>query len=162
MRRFIVFSVLLLLSHATSVAFAATYYVGQNVAGASDDNDGLASESGSANRGPWKTLSKAAAVAGAGDRVWVFDGDYRDEDTGWGAGHIPIVNSGEATDRMIVFHAAPGHKPIVESILIRNKGWIAIVGFHFQSRRFSRPGNWRNMPDIVVEVRNLHASPRRF
>jgi len=106
MQRFIVFSVLLLLSHAASVAHAATYYVGQNVAGASDDNDGLASESGSANRGPWKTLSKAAAVAGAGDRVWVFDGDYRDEDTGWGVGHIPIVNSGEATDRMIVFQAA--------------------------------------------------------
>ncbi len=160
MQRILVISVMLLLGHVSAAAQAATYYVGQNVAGASDDNDGLAGESGPSNRGPWKTIGKAASVAQAGDRVWVFDGDYRDEDTGWGVGHIAIANSGQSVSQTIRFSAAPGHTPVVESMLIRDKRYIVVTGFHFKSKKFIRPGNWRNMPEIVVDDASVVIDPR--
>lgn len=160
MQRILIFTVLLALSHISGTAQAVTYYVGQEIAGASDDNDGLASQSGPSNRGPWRTISKAAAVATAGDTVLVFNGDYRDEDTGWGVGKIPIVNSGTSVTQLLKFVAAAGQTPIVDSFLIRSKAWIVVSGFQLQNRGFSRPGNWRNMPEIVVDDPSVVIDPR--
>ncbi len=59
-------------------AWSANYYVAQQASGASDDNDGLSpTRPGAGTTGPWRTLTKACAVARAGDTVWVYNGDYR-------------------------------------------------------------------------------------
>jgi len=67
----LVVSVLLMWA-ATACAQAATYYVAQEAANASDENPGTEQE-------PWSTLSKAAATAQKGDTVCVKAGTYREE-----------------------------------------------------------------------------------
>lgn len=62
------FSVFLL---ANSTQAASTYYVDANDPQAADSNDGTFSS-------PWKTISKAASVVGAGDTVLVRPGTYNE------------------------------------------------------------------------------------
>jgi len=131
--------------------WAETFYVAVNAVGASDSNDGLSPEMIGESRGPWKTLSKAAATAQAGDKVWVYSGDYRQEDAGYGPGIIAIENSGDSAARPIEFAAPPGQRPVVNTLLVHDKRWIVINGLTFVSPDFALPANWRDMPDIVVD-----------
>ncbi len=133
---------------------AATFHVASNADGASDNNDGL-SLSTSGTTGPWKTLSKAASVASAGDTVLIYDGDYRGEDTGWGPGTINIANSGNAADQQIEFRVADGNEALVDTILVHDKRWITLYGLTFINPDYNLPDNWRDMPDTVVDDENV-------
>lgn len=87
-------------------AEGTTYYVAQNSPNASDANAGTYDA-------PFKTISKAAAVAMAGDTVIVKEGVYREE-------LIP-KNDGTAVSP-ITFKAAEGEKVVI-SALEEIKGW---------------------------------------
>ncbi|MBM4033827.1 MAG: DUF1565 domain-containing protein [Planctomycetes bacterium] len=67
MRNHSITAALLLL--ASSVSWADEYHVAAGAANASDDNPGTADK-------PWRTLSKAASTARAGDVVLVHAGRY--------------------------------------------------------------------------------------
>lgn len=56
-------------------ASAATYYVGKNVAGASDSNAGTSAVE------PWLTVQKSSTTATSGDTVFVLTGDYAERVT---------------------------------------------------------------------------------
>jgi len=130
---------------------AATYHVATNADGASDNNDGLSISTDGASTGPWKTLSKAASVAIAGDTVLVYDGDYRSEDTGSGPGTINIANSGNSADQQIEFKVADGNEAFVDTILVHEKRWISLSGLTFINPDYNLPATWRDMPEIVVD-----------
>ncbi len=129
---------------------AATYHVATEADGASDDNDGLSISANGAT-GPWKTLSKAASLATAGDTVLIYDGDYRSEETGWGPGTIYIENSGNSIDQPIEFKVADGNEAFVDTILVHDKRWISLHGFTFINPDFNLPATWQDMPEIVVD-----------
>ena len=65
----------------------------------SDFNDGTA-------KAPFKTISKAASVAVAGDIVTVFGGTYRE----W----VKPQNGGRGPDCPIVYRAAKGERPVIK------------------------------------------------
>ena len=129
---------------------ADVFFVAQNATGASDSNDGSAPVNGGGATGPWLTLTHAAQVAGAGDTVFVYSGDYRDEVTGYGSGVIPIEQSGTFF-APIRFVAAAGETPILNTLIIHEKQWIEVSGFTFESPDFTLPPEWRDMPDIVID-----------
>jgi len=145
---FVIFSILIL---SAGNLCAATYHVATNASGASDNNDGLNATVNDNQSGPWKTLSKAAATATAGDTVLIYSGDYRSEDTGWGKGFINIVNSGDSAAAPITFKAAMDNQPIVNTLLVHEKRWITIDGLTFINPDFDLPATWRDMPEIVVD-----------
>jgi hypothetical protein len=82
---------------ARSCAGAATYYVAQRAANASDDNPGTEQQ-------PWKTISKAAALLQPGDTVVVHAGVYRE--------YVEPKNSGTAR-APITYCAAPGEEVVI-------------------------------------------------
>jgi len=99
-------------------------------------NEGNDDNPGSANA-PWKTLSKAAANAQAGDIVWVRGGTYKQQ--------LVPQNSGTASNPL-VFAAYPGEEVILNGnglnltkvdsgtpfngvVHVHNKNHIWIVGF---------------------------------
>ncbi|NOZ20136.1 MAG: right-handed parallel beta-helix repeat-containing protein [Planctomycetes bacterium] len=89
-------TILLVLLLSTSV-IAATYHVAQNVPGASNENPGTMEQ-------PWKTISKAAKTMGAGDKVIVHKGVYRE----W----VCPKNSGKE-GAPITYEAAKGEEVIL-------------------------------------------------
>ena len=76
-----------------------TYFVAQNHSAASDDNNGSAVA-------PFKTLTKAAAVAEAGDTVIVREGVYRET--------LKPLNDGMSS-APITFKAAEGEKVVISA-----------------------------------------------
>jgi len=72
---------------------AATYYVDRNHAAASDSNVG-------SDTSPWKTIVHAAAIAQAGDTVYIKAGTYKD-------GNVKVRHSG-SPGNPITFAAFPG------------------------------------------------------
>ena len=158
MRQYITFFVWFIMLLAPAI-HSATYHVGPNNADASDRNDGLSPKFISGNRGPWKTLSKAGVAAKAGDTVLVYDGDYRQEDVGWGVGIIPLMNSGRSRSRQIQFMAAPGHQPILKTFLVRDRKWLKISGFTFINPDLILPRKWKDMPEIVVDKPRIVIDP---
>jgi hypothetical protein len=76
----------------TSPVQAANYYVAQGNPKASDDGPGTAGQ-------PWKSLSKAAAVVSASDRVTIEDGVYREQ---------VVIKAAGSAQQPIRFEAAPG------------------------------------------------------
>lgn len=93
------------------VSFGAVYHVDQNHPAASDDNPGTAER-------PWKTISKAAATLGPGDRVIVHAGLYRE--------YVEPRNSGEP-GAPIVYEAAPGEQVVVTGADVIT-GWERVAG----------------------------------
>ncbi len=139
-QRFAVWMALVIGLSSPSLVFAKKYFVAQT-SNASDDNSGT-------SRRPWRTISAAAQRAGAGDTVIVRDGDYRTEDTGWGAGVIPLLQSGTAK-KVIRFEAAAGADPLIFRFLLKDAAHIKISGFHHSNLPFCNVPNWRDMPCIV-------------
>lgn len=123
-----------------TAAFAKKYYVAQT-SNASDENSGNA-------RKPWRTISAAVQRAKPGDQVIVCDGDYRTEDTGWGVGVIPILQSGTKS-KLIRLEAAAGAKPLVFRFLLKDAAHLSISGFQYSNLTFSNLPNWQDMPCIV-------------
>lgn len=115
-------------------------YVSQ-IGTASDRNPGTPER-------PMRTIAAAVARAKPGDTVSVADGDYRQEDSGWGLGVIPVLRSG-APERPLLIQAAQGAKPIVSSFRLQDVSHVKISGFDFQFASFSDWGPWQDMPAIV-------------
>lgn len=100
---------------------------------------------------PLRTIAAAVARAKPGDSVLVADGDYRQEDSGWGRGVIPVLRSG-AAERPLLIQADQAAKPIVSSFRLQDVSHVTISGFHFQFASFSDWGPWQDMPAIVRDV----------
>lgn len=121
--------------------YADRIFVSQR-AEASDDNAGT-------RRNPLRTISAAVERAQPGDRILVGTGDYRDEDTGWGPGVIPVVDKGGR--RPIRIRAAFGAWVLVNRFLVRDSENISIEGFRFRGFDFQSFADWQDMPAIVVK-----------
>ncbi len=127
----------------TPIANAAKLYVARTPS-ASDDNDGSV-------RKPLRSIARAIERAKPGDFVIVHHGDYRNDDTGWGTGVIPVLNSGEQGKDVRII-AANGAKPLVHSFLLRGVHHVRISGFHFRNVEFRKHPKWKDMPNIIRDV----------
>ena len=95
-----------------------TYYVARNNPRASDDNPGTKSL-------PFKTISKAAAVADMYDKVVIDKGIYREQ--------VPLLRHGHRYQprSLIVFKAAPGRKVYLKGSDVFTAEWQEIgEGLH--------------------------------
>jgi hypothetical protein len=79
----------------THAAPTRTYHVDQGNPTASDDGDGSAER-------PFRTIGRAAAAVGPGERVLVAAGVYRE--------HVQPPRGGTGPDAMVSFEAEPGHR----------------------------------------------------
>ncbi len=144
------FAICFLLWWLVSPALAATYHVAREAPGASDANDGLSATYIGGLQGPWRTITHAGQTAVAGDEVLCYSGDYRDEDSGWGVGFIPLAQSGTES-APIQFGAAPDQTPVIHTFLVHGRSWIEIEGFTCTARDFTLPPNWQDMPATVID-----------
>jgi len=87
-------------------------YVDQGHLLASDSNPGTETQ-------PWKTITKAAATAAAGDTVLIKAGVYYEV--------VVIAHSGTVASP-IVFEAYPGHSVVVDGT--GNGGWYGVISLH--------------------------------
>ncbi len=78
--------------------YTREYHVAQTPK-ASDDNDGSAAR-------PFRTIGRAAALAGPGEKVVIHAGEYREL--------VRPARGGEGPDRMIAYQAALGEKVVVK------------------------------------------------
>ena len=97
---------------------------------------------------PLRTITRAINLAQPGDTILVDDGDYRGEDTGWGAGVIPISKSGKP-DKWITIQSRGEAKSVVSSFLLNECSYIRVKGIHFKGFDFGKVKNWKDMPTIV-------------
>ena len=110
--------------------------------GASDDNAGTRNE-------PMRTISAAIERAQPGDVVLVSSGDYRDEDSGWGQGVIPVI--GKGGQQPIRIRTTFAARVLVKRFLVRDSNNISIERFQFRGINFLEFPNWKDMPNIVVK-----------
>jgi alpha-L-arabinofuranosidase len=89
-------------------AYSRTYYVDQHHPDASDANEGTAER-------PFRTISRAAQVVQAGERVLVRAGVYREQ--------VQPAHGGEGPDRMVTYEAAPGEAVIIRGSCVLPKAW---------------------------------------
>ena len=108
---------------------------------ASDENEGTVES-------PLRTIGAAIRAAEPGDVVSVLAGDYRSEENGFGAGVIPVTNSG-ARKNPIRIKAAANNDVIVGKFLLSNCHDIVIQGFQVRGLDFSTIDGWQPMPSIV-------------
>jgi alpha-L-arabinofuranosidase len=95
--------------------YSRTYHVSGNDPRASDENAGTEAR-------PFKTINHAAQVLKAGERVWIHSGVYREL--------VRPRFSGEGTDRMIAYEAAPGEEAIVKGSRVLEGRWELSVDPH--------------------------------
>ena len=86
-----------------------TYYVDQNHPKTSDGNPGT-------ENAPFRTISRAARILKAGERVRVASGIYREK--------IVPLRGGKAPDMMVSYEAAPGACVIVKGSEILKTEWV--------------------------------------
>jgi len=104
---------LVLLLGVAAPVQAATYYVAQQEAKASDDNPGTEAS-------PWKTITRCLKELKAGDTVAVRKGVYREElilprkDWNWKGTVRPAFRSGADYAHMITFLAQPGDEVVIQ------------------------------------------------
>lgn len=111
MPRFCIYPVITVLSWGMT-AFAAEYVVSP-----SGDDRGPGTP-----RAPWRTISKAAREARAGDIVTVLAGIYSEK--------LVFSQSGDSR-RPIVFRGKPGERPVIDgSNLEVSEGFSPLVHFH--------------------------------
>ena len=108
---------------------------------ASDDNPGTLEE-------PLRTIGAAINAVLPGDVITVLEGDYRNEDNGFGVGVIPILKSGNSSQPILI-SAGAGQKVTVSKFLIQDASDLVIQGFEFRGLDFSSVDDWRPMPQIV-------------
>jgi len=108
------------LSWSDQTHYTCTYHVNQNHPRASDDNPGTEER-------PFRTISRAAQVVKAGERVSIHAGVYREL--------VRPRFSGEGPDRMIAYEAAPGEQVILKGSRILDTHWERSIDPHDE-----RPG----------------------
>ena len=121
---------------------ARILYVAQSE-GASDENDG-------SSAAPFRTILAAINAARVDDFVIVRQGDYRDDDVGWGPGTVPVLKSATQQAPIRIF-AARGARPKVRKFLMQNARNIRIQGFDLEDYDFASQPDWQDMPAIVRE-----------
>jgi hypothetical protein len=122
---------------------AATYYVDNNHASASDANPGTFDL-------PWLTIQHASETMVAGDTVLVRAGTYNE--------HVYTEHDGTSTEGFIVFSAYPGETPIIDGTgvqesqngVIIDKCYIKLLGFEIQ--------NWNENAIWVENVAHIEIS----
>lgn len=94
-----------------------TYYVNNNAPNADDNNTGT-------EAAPFKTISRAAALLQAGERVIIKGGTYRES--------VHPLQGGSGPTTMISYEAAPGEKVIIQgSILLDKQKWTKGRGWRY-------------------------------
>ncbi len=98
-----------------------TYYVTQNDPKASDDNPGT-------KELPFKTISKAGAMADHGDLIMIDEGVYREE--------VPLARNGHmyVPWSRITYKAVPGKRVYLKGSDVFEPNWEAIGGGVFKGR----------------------------
>jgi len=99
-------------SQAPEQFSTSTYYVAMN---GNDNNSGTGAQ-------PWRTISKAARTAEAGDTVYVMEGIYNEQ--------VWVENSG-SPEKWITFAAFPGHSVTIDGTglpMRRDYGLFNILG----------------------------------
>ena len=93
--------------------YGQIYYVAQADANASDGNPGTRDR-------PFRTISKAAAVADQGDVVTIDEGIYREE--------VPLLRHGHPyqADSQITFRAVPGREVYLRGSGVFEAAWEAM------------------------------------
>lgn len=124
-------------------AHAKRFFVAQT-SNASDENRG-------SRKKPFATIAFAVSKARPGDSIIVGRGDYRQEDSGWGVGTVPILNSGIQRKAIKILAEQPGHC-VVSKFLIQDAHHLVIVGFEFRGLPFSEVAGWQDMPTIVRDA----------
>lgn len=133
------------------VANAATYYVNRGHASANDLNPGTATQ-------PFRTISRAARTARAGDSVIVMSGTYPE--------YVEIANSGTvaqpisfiANGKVVV--TAPTTTSPAGLFNVLGKSDIVISGFNVERARYGiKVDKGRNgVPSERVTLKNNHAT----
>ena len=100
--------VLLLCLACTGSVGAATLCVDQAHREAADANDGSQDK-------PFKTITKAAAVAEPGDTVLISQGVYRE--------HVWPARGGTSPDKMITYQARDGHRVVIKGSELWKPDW---------------------------------------
>ena len=121
---------------------AEVYFVDDS-ASASDSNSGTVSAQ------PLRTINAALQKTQPGDVVVVRPGDYRNEDSGFGEGVIPVLKSGTDGNEIQILGAG---NAIVHSFLIQNCEYVRVSGFQFTNSQFEEFEGWQDMPVIVRDV----------
>ncbi len=135
-----------------ALCFAATYYVDATHLQASDSNLGTSENL------PWKTISKAASTAVAGDLVYVKKGVYYESS-------VVFSNSGTGS-APIVFQNYPGHSPIIDGsnsgvdkfVHARGKNYIVFDGFDV--RNAYQYGIWFDGNNNIIRNCIVHDNGR--
>jgi hypothetical protein len=94
--------------------FSKTYYVNQRHPKASDSNPGT-------QELPFLTISRAASLLQAGERVMIASGIYR--------GRVDPARGGTGPLQMISYEAAPGATVIVRGSHLVKQGWQPSTGY---------------------------------
>ena len=110
---------------------------------ASDTNEGTSRDL------PLRTINAALQKAQPGDRVVVRPGDYRDEDSGFGPGIIPVLKSGTAAEEIRIVGIGMA---FVHSFLVKDCEYVRISGFRLFNEQFEEFEGWQDMPAVVRDV----------
>ena len=121
-------------------ASARTFFVA-STAIASDENPGTREE-------PLRSIGVGIRLAAPGDLVFVQPGDYRNENTGFGVGTIPVLNSGTPSDPIRI-RGHQNRRPIIRKFLVTGCHDVIIESFNIQGTDFSSLDGWEPMPTIV-------------
>ena len=135
--------VLLLIVFVVAQPLQADNIFVSQAANASDDNPGTSSL-------PLETIAEGVSRAAPGDSVVVLSGDYRQENSGYGVGVIPVVNRSGALGSEI--RIVGQDEPRIGSFLIRDSSHIRVTGFRAAGSDFFAQPNWNLMPTIVRDV----------
>jgi len=123
-------------------ARADTFYVAEGGV------DGAAGTQGE----PWGSIDYAVGQVSAGDTVVVGGGDYTAEGGIW-------LDTDGGPGLPVRFEATAGETPIVRGFLIRDRQWVEVHGFRIEDT-FALPGNWQDMPAVVVDDPSVVIDPR--
>lgn len=125
---------------ATSPAFARDYFVA-STPNASDENSGELGE-------PLRSIGRAISLTEPGDVVLVRSGDYREEESAYGTGVIPVLKSG-TRQKPIRIRTGRANRAIVKKFLVQDCQNVIIEGFDVRGTDFSTLPDWQPMPTIV-------------
>jgi hypothetical protein len=135
-----------------TLTFSRTWYVDGSAANASDDNPGTKVR-------PFKTINKAAQVAGAGQRVLVAAGVYRE----W----VRPKRGGESPAKMISYQAAPGAKVVIKGSRVVTDKWLAsgakgVWKLTLQAKWFKNGYNPFALPNVTPKQFDMMSWAQRW
>lgn len=146
----ILMMILLVQGFLSKPAMARTYFVACSP-NASDENSGTSPR-------PLRSIGVAIRLAIPGDIISVRSGDYRNEDTGYGVGVIPVLKSGTPSEPIRI-RSTRNNRAIVRKFLVQNRSDLIIEGFDLRGEDFCDLPGWQAMPTIVRDVNECSERP---